>query len=268
MVLHQPPAHSPPAVAHAPARLQAIDALRGLAMVWMTVFHFCFDLQHFQLLQADFYRDPFWTWQRSAIVSLFVFCAGLGQAVAFEQAQNWTRFFKRWSQVAGCALLVSAGSYLMFPKSYIYFGILHGLALMLLVTRLAAAWLARVPLLTLGLGALALATPWWAEALHVSAAGRLEVFNTPALNWLGVIGRKPITEDYAPLLPWWGMMLWGLTAGRWALQRMRDTQTPCLSGALFGRLAWLGRWSLSYYMLHQPVMLGALMLMLALRAPH
>jgi peptidoglycan/LPS O-acetylase OafA/YrhL len=23
-------------------------------------------------------------------------------------------------------------------------------------------------------------------------------------------------------------------------------------------LAWLGRWSLSYYMLHQPVMIGAL----------
>jgi peptidoglycan/LPS O-acetylase OafA/YrhL len=25
-------------------------------------------------------------------------------------------------------------------------------------------------------------------------------------------------------------------------------------------LAWLGRWSLSWYMLHQPVMIGALML--------
>ena len=30
-------------------------------MVWMTAFHFCFDLNHFGWLQADFYHGPFWT---------------------------------------------------------------------------------------------------------------------------------------------------------------------------------------------------------------
>ena len=90
-------------------RLDAIDALRGVAIVWMTVFHFCFDLNHFGWLKEDFYRDPFWTWQRTAIVSLFLFCAGLGQAVAHRQAVTWPRFWRRWAQVAGCALLVTAG---------------------------------------------------------------------------------------------------------------------------------------------------------------
>ena len=32
----------------------------------------------------DFYRDPFWTWQRTCIVTLFLLCAGIGQAVALD----------------------------------------------------------------------------------------------------------------------------------------------------------------------------------------
>ena len=119
-------------------RLATIDSLRGVAIVWMTVFHFCFDLAYFGWSKQNLYVDPFWTWQRTAIVSLFLFCAGLGQATAVAQSQSWNRFWKRWAQIAGCSLLVTAGSYLMFPKSFIYFGVLHGIALMLIVVRLTA----------------------------------------------------------------------------------------------------------------------------------
>ena len=94
-------------------RFEAVDALRGLAMVWMTVFHFSFDLNHFGFWQQDFYRETFWTGQRTLILSLFLFCAGLGQAVALAQGQSWPHFGRRWTQIAGCALLVSAGSWLM-----------------------------------------------------------------------------------------------------------------------------------------------------------
>ncbi|MGH6627555.1 MAG: heparan-alpha-glucosaminide N-acetyltransferase domain-containing protein, partial [Burkholderiaceae bacterium] len=89
-----------------PARFDRIVALRGLAIVWMTAYHFCFDLNHFGWMRQNFYTDPFWTWQRTAIVSLFLFCAGLGQAVAAHQGQRWSRFGRRWAQVALCALLV------------------------------------------------------------------------------------------------------------------------------------------------------------------
>jgi len=117
-------------------RFDALDALRGLAMLWMTGFHFVFDLNHFGWVIQDFYRDPFWTWQRTLIVSLFLLCAGMGQAIAAAQGQSWQRFWRRWAWVAGAALLVSMGSWLVFPNSFIYFGVLHGLALMLIVVRL------------------------------------------------------------------------------------------------------------------------------------
>ncbi len=118
--------------AHPTPRFAGVDMLRGLAMVWMTLFHFSYDLQHFGYLHTNFYADPFWTVQRASIVSLFVFCAGLGQAIAVQQGQSWGRFWKRWRLIAGGALLVSAGSWFMFADSFIYFGILHGMALMLM----------------------------------------------------------------------------------------------------------------------------------------
>lgn len=226
-------------------RFDRLDALRAVAIVWMAVFHFCFDLNHFKFIHENFYRDPFWTTQRSCIVTLFVFCAGLGQAVAFEQGQGWPRFWKRWAQVAACALLVTLGSYWMYPRSFIYFGILHGIALMLIVTRLTAGagpWL-------WPLGLLAICLPRFAP--H-------PFFDTPFTNWVGLVTRKPVTEDFAPLLPWIGVMWWGVAAGRWAL-RHRPT---ALSGPLprqLAPMAILGRWSLSFYMLHQPVLIGLLM---------
>ena len=47
-------------------RFDRVDALRGLAIVWMAAFHFSFDLNYFRLLhpRQDFYEDPFWTVQR------------------------------------------------------------------------------------------------------------------------------------------------------------------------------------------------------------
>lgn len=237
-------------------RFDAVDALRGLAMVWMTAFHFCFDLSHFGFWQQDFYRDPFWTWQRTFILSLFLFCAGLGQAIAVAQGQSWPRFWRRWAQVVGCALLVTLGSWLMYPQTFIYFGVLHGIALMLIIVRLTTRWGAWLWLL----GAVAVAIKFIAVyALDVAASAQFaDALNAPMLNWLGLITRKPITEDYVPLLPWLGVMWWGGAAGSW----LSSQGAWCLSWqlpAVSKPLATIGRWSLSYYMLHQPVMLGALM---------
>jgi uncharacterized membrane protein len=232
-------------------RFDRLDALRGTAMLWMAAFHFCYDLDHFGIIHERFRSDPFWTWQRVAIVSLFLFCAGLSQAAALHAGQGWPRFWRRWAQLAGCAVLVSLGSALMFPRSWISFGILHGIALMLILARAAAPL--RGWLWPLGLAVLLL--PQFVQ--H-------PFFDTRWTNWVGLVTRKPVTEDWAPLLPWLGVLLWGLAAGQWLLRRWPQV----LAGPVIAPLrplATLGRWSLSFYMVHQPVLIGAIMAVLALR---
>lgn len=239
-----------------PARIRhdRLDALRGAAVVWMAVFHFSYDLNHFGLWHPYqwFLQDPFWTTQRSAIVTLFLLCAGMGQAVALraeagrERALFDRRFWRRWLQVAGCAALVSVASAWMFPRSWIFFGVLHGIAVMLLLCRLAAplpGWLL-VPL-----SLLALVLPAWLQ--H-------PVFDTAPLRWVGLNTHKPVTEDWVPVLPWVGVVWAGYAVGRWLMQ-----WHPAAVGGRLPRalqpLALLGRWSLSFYMLHQPLLIGALM---------
>jgi uncharacterized membrane protein len=237
------------------SRHDRIDALRGVAIAWMTVYHFCFDLNHYGWLKQDFYRDPVWTTQRTLILSLFLFCAGLGQAVAIAQGQSWQRFWRRWAQVAGCALLVTIGSSFMFPKSFIYFGVLHGIAVMLIIARLTARWDQWLWLA----GGLAIVLPLAAPAMHAAWPGA-QFLHQPAFNWIGWVAYKPRTEDYVPLLPWLGVMWWGVAAGQWAMRRAPQVmQAPIPRAA--APLAWMGRWSLSWYMVHQPVMIGFLMLL-------
>ncbi len=235
-------------------RFDRIDALRGFAIAWMTVFHFFFDLNYFGWIRQNFLYDPFWTTQRTAIVSLFLFCAGLGQAVAFTHGQSWPRFWRRWAQIAGCALLVSAGSWLMFRDTFIYFGVLHGIAVMLVIVRLTARWGAWLWLA----GLVAILLPMAAMPLHV-AAGNLSVLNGRALNWIGMVSLKPATQDYVPVLPWLGVMWWGMAAGQSLLRERPALLMGAIPRAL-APLAWMGRWSLSWYMLHQPLLIGAMLL--------
>jgi uncharacterized membrane protein len=230
-----------------PARFDRLDALRGLAVVWMVAYHFGFDLNHFGWLQPrqSPHSDPVWVAHRTVILGLFLFCAGLGQAVALQAGQGWPRFWRRWAQVAGCAVLVSAGSALVFPRSWIAFGVLHAMAVMLI----AARWLAP---LRGGLWMLA------AVMLVLPAVWRHELFNASWLSWTGLVTRKPITEDYVPLLPWFGVMLAGLAAGQWLLAHRPEWLSGPLPSAL-SLLAVPGRWSLSVYMVHQPLFFGLLM---------
>lgn len=240
-------------------RFDRVDALRGFALVWMAVFHFCFDLANFRLVEFDFYRDPFWTWQRTIILSTFLLCAGAGQAIAAHNKQSWGRFWRRWAQIVGCAVLVSAASWWMFPRSYITFGVLHGMAVMLIIAR------ASVPLgrWLWPLGVAAVFMPWLIS--H-------SFFDTRLTNWIGLVTHKPITEDYVPVLPWLGVMWWGMAATQWMLKhhpewlagdakgKSGDNERPMRLWFKSRRvLVLLGQWSLSFYMLHQPVFIGTLM---------
>lgn len=239
-------------------RQQWLDVLRGVAMVWMTVYHFCYDLRVAGLTDWDFWSDPFWTWQRTGILSLFLFCAGVGQSVAVQAGQSWQRFFSRWWEVVFCALLISVVTLLLYgEKRFIYFGVLHGMAVMLLLARvlLISRWLCVAALL------LCAVLAWAVPVLH--ADGVLgEWFNQRGLNVLGLNTRKPITLDFVPLLPWFAVMLTGVLLQPVMSSAMVRLRHVCIGTEsvsllrLLPLLRWMGRNSLWYYMLHQPIMLG------------
>jgi uncharacterized membrane protein len=238
----QPTAPTPGSVAAA-TRLRCIDALRGCAICLMIVYHFSFDLNYFGWIKQDFNNDIAWLGFRALIVTLFLFAVGVSLQLASAASNAPRRFWLRFARIAGCAALVSLGSYLMFPQTFIYFGILHFIALASLL-----AW----PLVKAGSWNLLIAV----AALAIGNGVQHPFFDQPFLHWLGLMTHKPRTEDYVPLLPWFGVVALGLYAG----PQLAQHKAARLNAASPRALAWLGRHSLLIYMLHQPLLIGALWL--------
>lgn len=231
-------------------RYPILDALRGMALLAMFAYHFGFDLVYFGIFKSDPYENPIWIGCRTLILSTFLLLAGMSLTLANRDGVRWPPFWRRFGQIAGCALLVSIGSYAMFPASWIYFGVLHHIAL---ASLLALAFL-RFDRTNLWLGIVLIGL-----GLSISAP----LFDLKQLNWIGLMTHKPITEDYVPLLPWFGVVLIGMFLGRRFLASapapFKDWRPAAGTSRL---LAWAGRHTLLLYMVHQPVFIGLLYLFL------
>ena len=237
-----------PAEAILERRLHWLDALRGCAIVLMFIYHFCFDLNYFGVFQQDFNHDIRWLGFRAIILSSFLTLVGLGIALGHAEKIRWTAFWKRWGLVASSAALVSIGTYVMFPNSYVYFGVLHHIALASLI----ALAFVRVPKLALALGIVLLVVGNFVSHPY---------FDQPWLHWFGLMTTKPITEDYVPQLPWFGMVLIGVAIGCWIKVSVPFQNWRAESVVTKGFI-WGGRHSLILYLVHQPVFIGLLTLLL------
>jgi uncharacterized membrane protein len=236
--------------ASAPAapRLDAIDIARGAALAAMAIYHCAWDLSFLGLVATPVGTDPAWSWFARCIAGSFLFLAGVSLVLGHGEGVRWHPFLKRLAIIAAAAAAITIATWFAFPQSYIFFGILHSIALSSVLA---------LPFLRL---------PWWAALLAgaaVLATPHLfesEICNAPALLWVGLGTRVPLTNDYVPLFPWFGMVLLGVAAARFMLPFLHDgALARRRAKAPFGRaLAWTGRHSLIIYLVHQPLLLAAL----------
>ncbi len=229
------------------SRFALVDAARGIAIVMMFSFHFCFDLNFFGFTHWNFYTDPFWLHYRTVIVSSFLFVMGVSLYLAHQREIRWPAYRRRLLILALCAGLVSASSYFFAHERFIFFGILHFIT----VASLLGLLFLRLYWANLVLGVV---------LIVLGSQIKLAFFDQPLLQWFGLMTHKPVTEDYVPLLPWFGVVLLGLFFARFSLnQPFFLPLYRWQSGSPLTRLLGLaGRHSLLIYMVHQPLFLGIL----------
>jgi len=235
---------------HGPgARIELIDLARGAALAAMAVYHFTWDLEFFSYVDAGTTAIGGWKVFARCIASSFLFLVGVSLFLAHGNGIRWPGFWRRLAMIGGAAAAISLVTWIAVPTNFIFFGILHQIAL---------ASLVGLPFLRL---------PWVVSLLAAAAVVaaphflRSAFFDHPAWWWLGLSTANPRSNDYVPVFPWFGAVLAGIAAAKLArlaglLPRLAAIAAPRPARPLL----FAGRHSLAFYLVHQPVLIAGIWL--------
>jgi len=209
-----------------------LDTLRGIAVVWMIIFHTSYDMHMLGMVDWNF-SSGFWFAFPRVIAFTFLFCVGASLNYAHAPRVNWKSLRLRSLKLGLAALAVSLGTYFIFPGQWIYFGTLHciffgSLFGALVVNRRSLAWALLFTIIV------------------------LQYVVGYDIEWISNLLQKP-SMDFIPIYPWFWAVLLGLLSGPHLSgnKYLKDLQAPAL-------LEFLGTHSLKIYLIHQPVIYGTL----------
>lgn len=224
------------------SRILWLDIARSVAVLGMVIYHFTFDLAMFGYIAPETPVTGFWAVFARVVAGSFIALAGFGLVLSHGRGIVWPRFWRRLAVIAAAAALVSLATWFVMPEQFIFYGILHAIALSSLLglafLRLHWAVLLAVAAVMLGLPLL------WQDFL----------FDTPVLWWIGLSPSVPPSMDFEPLFPWFGPFLLGMVVAK--LMLARGPLARSVASDAMARATFVGRHSLIVYLAHQPLMIG------------
>lgn len=238
----------------APPRIGVLDSLRGFALLAMASYHFTWDLEFFGYIEQGTAVTGPWKIYARCIAATFLFLVGFSLVLAHGNGIRWRSFGQRFAQIAAAAAVISVATYFVMGDGWIFFGILHGIAVMSLF---ALPFLRLPVVITIVAAAASVALPFYA---------RSPLFDHAALWWVGLSEELPRSNDYVPLFPWFAAVLTGVAAAKLAarfglLERLAALPKGPRS------LALAGRHSMAFYLIHQPVLIALVYLASVLAPP-
>ena len=241
-------------------RLHILDLLRGLLFINMAAYHLLYDWVYIFQQHCPFMgTQAAYLWQQF-ICSGFILLAGCCCTLSRRPARNGLRIFL-------CALIITLVTGIIAPQERVVFGILHFTGLAYLLTALLQPLLCKLPAVPAFLGALLLFA--FTKGIYYGYLGFFDIplwylpdwlYQHPLLFAIGLPHADFYSGDYFPLLPWIFLFFtayWGgpLLLRTRIFRRVSHWKLPVLN--------WIGRNTLLLYMLHQPVIYGALSLVFA-----
>ena len=236
-------------------RIFFIDELRGFSILCMIFYHafYLFDLA-FAWKWADALFDFFMPVQ-PLFAGIFIFLCGLSCALSRNN-------LKRGLILLGVALGFTFVTAVIMPKigfegSEIYFGILHFLAVSILIYALFSKCFSRISPVC-GIILCAALYPFTSSVAEgIFSYGELVSFKIPEALYesdflmpLGIYSETFFSADYFPLLPNFFIFLSGVFAGFVFMKKGYPEWTKKKRVPFFG---FLGRYTLPIYVVHMPV---------------
>jgi len=230
-------------------RLIGIDIFRGWAIVLMVIFHFSYDIYYFNIIDFEIQTNIFFTWFRFLIVSMFLLTVGMSLELAHQKQINWSSLKQRTIYLGIASILVSISSYIVFPNTWIYFGILH----FILVASFIVLPLLNHPYISLII------------AITSFIAFHLDIIN---MHWLFNLLVSPlhlpptISVDVLRFVPWISFVLVGMSIVSLGWHdKIFNTYFFNKKDKLNDFFSFLGRHSLVIYIVHQPILFAMFLLL-------
>ncbi|EFL90747.1 conserved hypothetical protein [Ahrensia sp. R2A130] len=226
--------------------MEAVDLARAAALVAMAIYHFTWDLEFFGWAEPGLTAEGGWKLFARGIASTFLFLVGVSLVLSARSAMNWQAWGIRLAQISGAAAIITVATWFAVPDAFIFFGILHAIALFTVV----------------GTGFVFL--PWWVAA--ITAVGvfwigqnvTAELFSSPWLWWAGLNPTPRSSNDYVPLFPWLSATLAGIATTKLCLRTSLPAhlRTVALPQIAKRPAMFIARHSLATYLIHQPVLIA------------
>lgn len=226
-------------------RLHNLDLARGLACLSMPIYHTVYNLFVVGLVDHQWAKHAFWEIWQTLGLGTFVLVSGMAFTVSTRNGVRWMRLLRRGAKLAVVAAGISILTYMLMPERFVRFGVIHFFATTILLAPLfkpLGRWMLLPGLVVVSL------------AFIYPRAG---VSPEPWLYVTGFMSERPRAMDYIPLMPWFGVFLVGM--GIATLFKVPETDRGV---ATWKRpIIWLGKHSLSFYLIHQVVVYAALLLL-------
>lgn len=232
------------------SRVRIFDLIRGLCVLSMVGFHFCYDLVELRAIQISWFQGAFEDVWRASISWTFLALAGV---MCSYSKSNLKRAFK----YGAVAVAIWVATTVVAVDTPITFGIIFCMAASTLIyTALQKCKFQPkglvAGLICFALFLLTLKLPSGnLSLLGNTVAVPKELYSTEWFSWLGFPGPKFSSGDYYPLLPYSLMYLAGASLG----PGLRDNIPKAVKSVGCKPLEFIGRYALEVYVLHQPILL-------------
>ena len=234
-------------------RIEIIDALRGFAVILMVIHHALYNSTIYLGAPWWFYRNPVFDFLQAIFIGVFISVSGVSSRFSRGNVE-------RGAIVIVIAVVITyATTRLGMP---ITFGILHLLGFLMIFYGLTSKFLDKIPR--------NIAVSLYVSLTVISALARTLFSPTSDIlvirDFLSVLGwRQPgfVSFDYQPILPWIFVFLFGTWAGEYIREGKFPTWFYEKKVPFF---PIVGRKALLIYVLHQPILVGATLIIANLMA--
>lgn len=234
-----------------------IDTVRGLCLISMILYHAFYDLVFIYSVRFPFYNGTaVYIWQQS-ICWTFILLSGF--SFSFGR-----RHLKRGVILLACGFVIELVTTLVIPDEAVRFGILTFMGFAVLLMIPLEKILTGIPVfIGLPVSMLLFVLFRNINRHYIGFEGfnlvRLpdSFYSTPFSTVIGFPEPEFFSSDYFSLFPWFFLYLAGYFL--WKLWNSKKDSLPLFSREIRG-ISFIGRHTLPIYMLHQPVVMGILML--------